>query len=95
MQHPTRLSVICGLLVVGAFAAPASAQNAPPTTPSGQVAPAGKDVAPPRSASDDGGLRPPSDSTGQVAPRGSPVAPSRLADPATATPSPPATTPRQ
>lgn len=95
MNHRTCLLVACGLLAAGAFAAPVSAQNAPPTTPSGQVAPAGKDVAPPRSASDDGGLKPPSDQTGQVAPRGSPVAPSRLADPATATPSPPATTTRQ
>ena len=94
MKHVTRLLVACGLLAAGSSALPASAQNAPPTAPSGQVAPAGTDVAPPRSAADDGGLRPPTDQTGQTAPRGTPVAPSRLSDPATATPSPPATTTR-
>ena len=95
MMHRTRLLAVCGLLAAGAFAVPASAQNEPPRAPSGQTAPAGTAAAPPRSATDDGGQRPPTDQTGQTAPRGSPVAPSRLADPATATPSPPATTTRQ
>ena len=84
MMQRIRLLVAYGLLAAGAFA-PAVAQNAPPTAPSGRTAPAGTAVAPPRSAADDGGQRPPTDPTGQTAPRGTPVAPSRLADPATAT----------
>lgn len=80
-----------GLLAMMALPFPSVAQNAAPTDTTGKTAPAGTAAAPPRSASSDGGQRPPTDATGKTAPAGTPAAPSRLADPSTATPSPPAT----
>ncbi len=89
MRHPERVLALLAMAVT--MAAPAGAQNNPPTDQAGRTAPAGTPATPPRSASNEGGVRPPTDATGQTAPAGTPVAPSKLSDPATATPSPPST----
>lgn len=93
MRHLERWPAAFGFLALAVVAVPgpAGAQNNPPTDQAGRTAPAGTPVAPPRSASGDGGQRPPTDAAGQTAPAGTPAAPSRLADPGSATPSPPAT----
>lgn len=90
MNRPIRLLATCGLLAAVTLPFPLMAQNAAPKDATGQVAPPGTAVAPPRGTTD-GGKRPPTDVTGQTAPAGTPLAPSRLAAP-NATPSPPATT---
>jgi len=91
MLRPIHFLAAYGLLAMAALPFPSMAQNAAPTDATGRTAPPGTAAAPPRSASDDGGQRPPTDATGKTAPAGTPAAPSRLANPSTATPSPPAT----
>lgn len=93
MTRPIRIFA-CAWLAAMALPFAAVAQNAPPTSPAGRTAPPGTAVAPPKSATEDGGRRPPVDPTGQTAPTGTPVAPSGLTNPSTATPSPPSTTTR-
>lgn len=97
MNHPIHLPLACGLLAAAtvsfsiAVSFPVLAQNVAPKDPTGSFAPPGTAVAPPKSATSDGGKRAPTDTTGKTAPAGTPLASSRLAAP-NATPSPQSTT---
>jgi hypothetical protein len=95
MLRSSRSLAVYGVLAMAALPFPSmaqkAAQNAAPTDATGRTAPPGTAAAPPRSATNDGGQRPPTDATGKTAPAGTPAAPSRLANPSTATPSPPST----